>query len=178
MGFMGLETAHAPSGMRGRRLAAFFIDAFIVLMLSFIAFHLFGEPDFFSVKEAMDAAELAGGQDAVLTGAVFSTFNRAYGIMLVIGFFYEVVSQFIFGGSTVGKLLCRLKVISRSEERKKAVHALFLCVRSFLKMLSLYFFQSFPFLICCLTIFTNKECYTGFDMAVKTITVDRKKEQR
>lgn len=174
---MGIGTAYASPGMKSRRLAAFFIDAFMVLVLSFIAFHLFGEPDFFSVKEAMDAAQLAGGQDAALTGAVFSTFNRAYGIMLVIGFFYEMISQFIFGGSTVGKLLCRLKIISRKAERKGAVHALLLCARSFLKMLSLYFFQGFPFLICCLTIFTNKECYTGFDMAVKTITVDRKKEQ-
>ena len=152
MGFMGLETAYAPSGMRSRRLAAFFIDAF------------------------MDAAELAGGQDAALTGAVFSTFNRAYGIMLAISFFYEVLSQFIFRGSTIGKLVCRLKITSRNVERKWPVHALLLCVRSFLKMLSLYLFQGFPFLICCLTIFTNKECYTGFDMAVKTITVDRKKE--
>ena len=176
MGFMGLETAYAPSGMRSRRLAAFFIDAFIVLILSFIAFRFFGEPDFFSVKKAMDAAELAGGQDAALTGAVFSTFNRAYGIMLAISFFYEVLSQFIFRGPTIGKLVCRLKITSRNVERKWPVHALLLCVRSFLKMLSLYLFQGFPFLICCLTIFTNKECYTGFDMAVKTITVDRKKE--
>ena len=176
MGFMGLETAYAPSGMRSRRLAAFFIDAFIVLILSFIAFRFFREADFFSVKKAMDAAELAGGQDAALTGAVFSTFNRAYGIMLAISFFYEVLSQFIFRGSTIGKLVCRLKITSRNVERKWPVHALLLCVRSFLKMLSLYLFQGFPFLICCLTIFTNKECYTGFDMAVKTITVDRKKE--
>lgn len=119
---------------------------------------------------------MAGGQDAALTGAVFSTFNRAYGIMLAISFFYEVLSQFIFRGSTIGKLVCRLKITSRNVERKWPVHALLLCVRSFLKMLSLYLFQGFPFLICCLTIFTNKECYTGFDMAVKTITVDRKKE--
>lgn len=118
---------------------------------------------------------MAGGQDAALTGAVFSTFNRAYGIMLAISFFYEVLSQFIFRGSTIGKLVCRLKITSRNVERKWPVHALLLCVRSFLKMLSLYLFQGFPFLICCLTIFTNKECYTGFDMAVKTITVDRKR---
>ena len=36
-----------------------------------------------------------------------------------------------------------------------------------LKLLSLYLFQGFPFLLCCLTIFTNGECHTGFDMAVK-----------
>ena len=42
-------------------------------------------------------------------------------------------------------------------------------------MLSLYLFQGFPFLICCLTIFTNGECRTGFDMAVKSVTVFREK---
>ena len=40
-------------------------------------------------------------------------------------------------------------------------------------MLALYLFQGFPFLICCLTIFTNGECRTGFDMAVKSVTVPR-----
>lgn len=174
MGFMGLETAHAPSGMRGRRFAAFVTDAFLTLLLSFVVFHIFGEPDFFSVKEAMDAAEAAGGQDAALTQAVFSTFNRAYGIMLLIGFCYEVLSQLILKGSTIGKLLFGLKIIPRNVERKKLAYALLLCIRSFLKMLSFYFFQGFPFIICCLTIFTNKECYTGFDMAVKTITVERR----
>ena len=56
---------------------------------------------------------------------------------------------------------------------KIAAHSLLLCVRSALKMLALYLFQGFPFLICCLTIFTNGECRTGFDMAVKSVTVPR-----
>lgn len=176
MGFMRLETAHAPSGMRGRRLMAFLMDMFLILLLSFIIYSIVGEPDFFSVKEAMDAAESAGGQDVALVEAVFSTFNRAYGIMLLIGFFYEALSQLILKGSTVGKLLFGLRIVPQNPKRKKSLQAFLLCGRSFLKMLSLYFFQGFPFIICCLTIFTNAECRTGFDMAVKTITIKRTKE--
>ena len=51
--------------------------------------------------------------------------------------------------------------------RGRVLQLLLLWVRSALKLLSLYLFQGFPFLLCCLTIFTNGECRTGFDMAVK-----------
>ena len=78
MGFLGLETAKAPAGMRGRRFGAFCADLLIVLGLSFLAYRFTGQPDFFAVRAAMDAAQAAGGQDMELTAAVFTQFNRTY----------------------------------------------------------------------------------------------------
>ena len=60
MAFLGIETAKAPTGMRGRRFLAFLIDAAIVIALSFVVYRFTGRPDFFAVQAAMDAAEAAG----------------------------------------------------------------------------------------------------------------------
>ena len=126
-----------------------------------------GRPDFFAVQAAMDAAEAAGGKDQALTAAVFTQFNSAYSVLLIIAFCYEALVQLITNGSTVGKLAMGLRTVPQNPARGRPLHSLLLCARSALKMLSLYLFQGFPFLICCLTIFTNGECRTGFDMAVK-----------
>lgn len=173
MGFLGLETGTAPAGMRSKRFLAFLFDAVIVIAISYAVYRFVGQPDFFAVKAAMDAAEAAGGQDQALTSAVFTEFNRAFRVLLLLGFFYEALTQVISNGSTAGKLLMGLQTVPQDPGRKRWLHGLFLCVRSALKMLSLYLFQGFPFLICCLTIFTNGECRTGFDSAVRSKTVFR-----
>ena len=175
MGFLGIETAKAPAGMRGRRLLAFLIDAALVIALSFPVYRFTGQPDFFAVQAAMDAAEAAGGQDQALTAAVFTQFNSAYSVLLLIGFCYEALTQLVTGGSTLGKLAMGLRTAPQNPARGRTLHSVLLCARSAVKMLSLYLFQGFPFLICCLTIFTNGECRTGFDMAVKSVTVFRGK---
>jgi len=175
MGFLGIETAKAPAGMRGRRFLAFLIDAAVVIALSFAAYRFTGRPDFFAVQAAMDAAKAAGGQDQALTAAVFTQFNSAYSVLLLIGFCYEALTQLATCGSTLGKLAMGLRTASQNPARGRALHSLLLCARSALKMLSLYIFQGFPFLMCCLTIFTNGECRFGFDMAVRSATVFREK---
>lgn len=173
MGIFGLETQEAPSGLRRKRFLAFLLDIAIVFVLVFMAYQITGEPDFFRVKEAMDAAEAAGGTDAELTGKVFASFNRAYGKFLLIWFFYEVIVQLVLQGTTLGKRMMGLWIQPRNPERGKGMQMIMLCIRSGLKMLSLYFFQGFPFLICNLTLFTNGECCSGFDLAVKTQVVSR-----
>lgn len=173
MGFLGIETGRAPTGMRSKRFLAFLIDAAVVIALAFVVYRFVGQPDFFAVKAAMDAAEAAGGQDQALTAMVFTEFNRAFRVLLLIGFGYEVLTQLVSGGSTLGKLFMGLQTVPQDPARSRWLHGLLLCVRSGLKMLSLYLFQGFPFLICCLTIFTNGECRTGFDSAIKAKTVYR-----
>lgn len=168
MGILNFETEKAPAGMRRRRFLAFLVDAAVVLALAMLVYRLTGEPDFFYVKEAMDTAQAAGGQDMELTQEVFRSFDHAYGILLLIWFFYEAVAQILLKGATLGKRLLGLRIRPQNPERNALLQVLLLCVRSGLKMLSLYFFQGFPFLICNLTIFTNCECRSGFDMAVKT----------
>lgn len=175
MGILDPETTKAPAGMRGRRLLAFILDAILVIALAYVVFRFTGQPDFFSVQAAMDAAEAAGGQDQALTAAVFTEFNQAYRIMLLIAFVYEAAAQVITNGSSVGKLIAGLQITAQNPARKRVPHALLLCVRSGLKVLSLYLFQGIPFIICCLTALTNGECRSGFDMAVKSVTVFRSK---
>lgn len=177
MGLLGIETAAAPKGMRAKRLAAFFIDAGIVLVLSFLAYQILGKPDFYSVKAAMDAAEAAGGQDPDLTAGVFATFDKAYGLLLMIAFAYEALTTVITGGATVGKLLFGLHTVPENPARGRGLHSLLLCLRGALKMLCLYLFQGIPFIICCLTIFTNGKCQTGFDKAIRSVTTDGKSIQ-
>lgn len=171
MAFLGLDIPQAEQGSRSRRFLAFLVDLMAVLVLVFLVYSVTGEPDFFRVEEAMDAAQAAGGQDTDLTNTMLSEFNRAYGMTLMIAFVYEAVLMLLTGGSTIGKLLLGLRIQPRNPERNMLLHRLLLCVRSALKMLSLYLLQGFPFLICGLTIFTNKECRTGFDMAIKTDTI-------
>ena len=166
MGFLGLETAKAPAGMRGRRFLAFCADLLFVLALCLLVYRLTGQPDFFAVRAAMDAAQAAGGQAAALT-AVFSQFDRAFRLLLLIAFGYEAASQTVTGGSTLGKLLLGLRLVPMDPARGRLLQLLLLWVRSGLKLLSLYLLQGFPFLLCCLTALTNGECRTGFDMAVK-----------
>ena len=97
----------------------------------------------------------------------FQRVRQAFRLLLLIAFGYEAVTQTITGGSTLGKLLLGLRLVPMDPARGRVLQLLLLWVRSALKLLSLYLFQGFPFLLCCLTIFTNGECRTGFDMAVK-----------
>ncbi len=177
MSFLGIEAAKAPAGMRSRRFLAFLLDACVVAALSFLLYRFTGQPDFFAVRDAMDAMDAAGGQDAALTAAFVSAFNKAYGLLMLLALCYEILLQLVTNGSTVGKLVMGLQVVPVNSSRGRPLQYLLLCVRSTVKLASLYLFQGIPFIICCLTIFTNSECRTGFDMAVKCRTVPRAKKQ-
>ena len=176
MAFLGMEIPRAEPGMRTRRLLAFLIDMMVVLVLVFLVYSFTGEPDYFRVQAAMDAAQAAGGQDEELTSRMLWEFNHAYGMTLTIAFVYETVMLILTGGSTLGKLLLGLRILPQNPGRGGILNRLLLCLRSGLKMLSLYVLQGFPFLICSLSIFANRECRTGFDMAVKTNTVYYRKK--
>ncbi len=165
---MNVFNGEAVPGGRRKRLFAFLLDAILVIGLAYVGYHLFGKPDFYTLKADMDAINAAGGADPELTNRVMAEFSSAYMILLSIAFVYESVTQILTGGSTIGKLICGLQVVPCDPERKPAMHALLLVVRSFLKMIAFLIFQGIPFLICCITIFTNAESRSGFDLAVKT----------
>jgi uncharacterized RDD family membrane protein YckC len=173
MAFLGIEPAKAPAGIRQRRFVAFAADTVFILLLILLLYSLTGEPDFYRVRTAMDAAAAAGGQDAALTSEVFTQFNRAYGMMLIVWFVYEAASTLAFSGSTPGKLLAGLQVVPARPGRPRILNIMLLIMRAAIKALSLYLFQGFPFLICSLTTLTNPECRSGFDMAAKTLVVLR-----
>lgn len=168
-----VKEKRAPAGMRSRRFIAFLIDVAVVIAISFLLYKCTGQPDIFAVRDAMDAMDAAGGQDAALTEAFASAFNKAYGLIILIALCYEIILQLATNGSTVGKLVMGLQIVPINPSRGRPLQYVLLCVRSLVKIASLYLFQGIPFIICCVTIFTNSECRTGFDMVVKCKTVLR-----
>ncbi|WP_419824904.1 RDD family protein [Anoxybacterium hadale] len=171
MSFLGMNLGEeAPRGYRWRRLAAFAVDVVIVLCILMVTYRMTGKPDFPAVKAALDAIQAGpaapGNQE--LANRMLKLFNTAYVQTLLIWFLYEVTSQLIFSGATLGKLVMKLRVVSWNPQRKRLLHHLMMIVRSGVKFLSIYLFQGFPFLIASLSIFTNRESRSGFDMMART----------
>lgn len=174
MGFLGIEFAAAAPYYRRKRFIAFLIDLILVIVLWFLAYQIVGKPDFFAVKEAMDAAEAlpAESQQEAMT-AVFQRFDEAFQFGLILWFAYEVLTTLLFNGRTPGKLLVGLQIVPMNPGRNRVLHCALLIVRSAVKMLSMYLLQGFPFIICALTVLTNSD-RSGFDMFVKTRVAEKK----
>lgn len=170
MNFLGLNLKRTSGGYRSKRFEAFVIDVVVILTIVYIVFRLTGIPDFPAVRQGMEAAKAgSGGPNAQeLANRVFKLFNSAYSICLVIWFVYEAITQLIFKGATIGKLIMGLRIVPVNANRGRIVHSLLLIVRSAIKCLFLYLFQGFPFFIACLTVFANAEGRSGFDMFVRT----------
>jgi uncharacterized RDD family membrane protein YckC len=170
MAFLGLDIGKAAPGYRVKRFAAFVIDAMIILIILYFIFTFTGKPDFPAVKAAMDASQAGASTSAnqTLANVMFDLFNTVYFQTLLIWFIYEVLTQMIFAGATLGKLVMKLRIVPLNPNRNWAVHHLLMIARSAMKFASLYIFQGFPFLISALSVFANKESRSGFDMFVKT----------
>lgn len=176
MAILSLEVAKAAPGYRVKRLIAFTIDMTIVLVLSSLAYRITGKPDFIAVRNAMDIAKstLPGPEGQFLVNNVFALFNTAFLQTLLIWFIYEVVMQIISSGATIGKLLMGFRIVPVPPERHWASYHLLMVFRSAIKCLFMFLFQGMPFLVACLSMFTNKECRSGFDVFAKTRVVDLK----
>lgn len=176
MSFLGLEVGKAAPGYRIKRFTAFIIDAIFVLIILYLIFTITGKPDFPAVSRAMDAAK-AGATTAdaqALGNVMFDKFTSAYLQTLLIWFVYEILTQLIFSGATPGKLIMKLRIVPMNPGRNWYVHNILMIARSAMKFAFLYIFQGLPFLISELTIFSNKEARSGFDMFVKTRVDDVK----
>lgn len=178
MASLGLEISKAEPGYRVRRFAAFIIDVMVILIILFIVFKFTGKPDFPSVKIAMDAAKegVSGPNSQILVSKMFDLFNTAYWQALMIGFLYEILTQLIFRGATLGKLAMKLRIAPVNPNRRWVLHNLLMIVRSAIKFFSLYIFQGFPFLIEVLSIFANKQSRAGYDIFAKTYVKNLKGE--
>jgi uncharacterized RDD family membrane protein YckC len=158
-----------------KRLLAFVIDTSVVLLLLYIAYRLTGTPDYATVKVSMDQLNAVQGTPEAQAAAnvVFELFGRAYGYSLLIWFAYEVFSFLILQGSTPGKLICRLRIISRKREGWSWACVPRGLLRSVVKVAFLYFLQGIPFLVSCLSIFANPEYRAGVDFFAGTKVIER-----
>jgi uncharacterized RDD family membrane protein YckC len=159
------------SQIRLKRLCAFIIDLCVLALLAYATYAYFKFPDYYSVKQLMDEVNrsAAGSAEATaLANRALALFNVAYFRTLLIWLAYEILCQFIFKGATLGKLAVHIRVVPINPARGIALHYLLITVRSIVKVLFAYIFQGIPLLLAALTIFTNKQSQSGYDMIVKS----------
>ncbi|HML36362.1 MAG TPA: RDD family protein [Bacillota bacterium] len=165
------------SSLRLRRLAAFLIDLAAVGIILSVLYAVTGAPDFPAVASEMKRANMAANssQAQEITRNMMSLFNTAYLQALLVWFCYEVLTLIIFGGSTPGKLAMRLRLVPADGKRGRLAGRLLMVLRSFLKVLMLFLFQGFPFLLSVLYIFMDGESRTGYDRIARLTVKDRER---
>ncbi|MDR1135781.1 MAG: RDD family protein [Clostridiales Family XIII bacterium] len=158
-----------------KRLLAFVIDVLILLCIFFITYNILGLPDYPAVKLGMDHLNALQGtpQAQAAADTVFREFNSVYLHSLIIWFIYELVVSIILKGSTIGKLICNIRIVGKKSGEFSPKTIIRLAIRSLVKMLFLFFLQGLPFLISSLSIFANPEFRTGVDYFAGTKPVDR-----
>lgn len=179
MASLGLEISKAEPGYRKKRFVAFLIDLVVIVTIIYIVAKITEKPNFSSVKAAQNAAKAgaAGPNAQSLANNMFSLFNAAFAESLFIGFLYEVITQLIFKGSTLGKLIMKLRIVPMNAKRNFIIHNLIMIIRSAIKFISIYIFQGFPFFIEVLSIFANKQSRAGYDIFVKTYVKDLREKE-
>lgn len=160
---------------RFRRIAAFAVDTVIVSILFSIIYKIYGFPNFpgvlIKMLEVKKTVDNAANQEAVVE--VMALFNEAFLQSLFIWFCYDVLSTLLFRGSTIGKLIFRLKVIHLNNDKGKFAYVLLLIVRSFSKFLLMFIFQGIPFLISAISMFASPQSLAGHDRLARLVVVNK-----
>ncbi len=158
-----------------KRFAAFVIDMGVMALLLTSLYKLFGFPNFPVVMAAMAEAnsKINTPEWQALVSSSLAIFNMVYIQALLVYFGYETITQLLFKGATVGKLILGLQVLPQKPDRKLPVHYLLMTLRSLAKIVLLYFLQGIPFIISLLTMFANPQSRTGYDFMVRTIVGEK-----
>ena len=153
-----------------RRFLALLIDFFIVILLCWIAFILFGAPDWGKYLKAQDAVRGLPASDPLVIERS-RQYQQCFVVSLVIAVVYEAFTLVIFNASP-GKLIMRMRVISAKEGGNIVVSKLMLALRSLIKALSIYLLSAIPFILLCVTTFGNIDKRSGFDIFTGTKVID------
>jgi uncharacterized RDD family membrane protein YckC len=160
---------------RLKRMAAFVIDAVIVSILLSIIYRITGFPNFPGVLtkmiEVQKTISEAASQDA--TVQVMALFNEAFLQSLLIWFCYDVLTTLLLRGSTIGKMIFRLKLTHLNNKKGKLAYVLLVIVRSFFKFLSMFLFQGIPFLISVISIFANPKSLAAYDRVARLVVANK-----
>lgn len=160
---------------RLKRLAAFVIDAVIVSILLSIVYRISGFPDFPGVLtkmiEIQKTMSEAASQEA--TVKVMALFNEAFLQSLFIWFCYDVLTTLLLRGSTIGKMIFRLKLTHINKNKGMLAYVFLVVVRSFLKFLTMFLFQGIPFLISVISIFANPKSLAAHDRVARLVVVNK-----
>lgn len=160
---------------RLKRIAAFVIDAVIVTILLSIVYRISGYANFPGVLtkmiEVQKTLSETASQDA--TVEVMALFNEAFLQSLLIWFCYDVLTTFLLRGSTIGKMIFRLKLIHIHNNKGKIAYVLLVIVRSFFKFFTMFLFQGIPFLISVISIFANSKSLAAHDRVARLVVVNK-----
>jgi len=174
MAILGLDLGKLPHYYRWRRLGAVLIDLILIYLLSMISNYYFHQPDFSTVVDKFAAVRTLPQGDAYTQASMDASraWTQTWFLFCMIGFGYEALTNLIFSGRTVGKLIFGLKAVPMNPKRNIVLNYVLLVVRSAIKLFTLFFYYAIPFIICGLTVLANKEGRSGFDMSVKTKVID------
>lgn len=160
---------------RLKRMAAFIIDMIIVSIILSIVYRIAGFPNFPGVLTNMIEIQKTMGeavnQDA--TVKVMALFNEAFLQSLLIFFCYDVATTLLLRGSTIGKLIFRLKLTLINNKKGKLSFVLLVIVRSFFKFLTMFIFQGIPFLLSAISVFTNQKSLAAHDRIARCVVVNK-----
>lgn len=168
------------TSFRIRRLAAFLIDMGIFGVLLTLLYKLFQFPNFPVVAAAMAEAnsKINTPEWQELVKSSMTIFNMVFIQSLCVYFGYETITQLLFRGSTIGKLIMGLYIAPQKSNRGILSHYLFITVRSLIKVVLIYLLQGIPFIISVLSIFANNQSKAGYDYIVKTVVLEKKAENK
>jgi hypothetical protein len=160
---------------RLKRIAAFVIDAVIVTILLSIVYRITGFANFPGVFtkmiEVQKTLSEVASQNA--TVEVMALFNEAFLQSLLIWFCYDVLTTFLLRGSTIGKMIFRLKLTRINNKKGMLAYVLLVIVRSFFKFFTMFLFQGIPFLISVISIFANSKSLAAHDQVARLVVVNK-----
>lgn len=159
--------------MRNRFFASV-IDLIIIMILCWLAFALFGVPDWGRYLMTQDAVRgLAASEPLVVER--MKLYQECFLITLAIGAAYDALTTVLFK-ATAGKLLFGMRIVNSKDSRNFYIGKLMLVLRSALKAASIYLLAALPFIFMCLTALGNAEGRSGFDMFAGTKVISTRSD--
>ncbi|PGL70875.1 RDD family protein [Bacillus sp. AFS055030] len=161
------------TSFRLKRIGAFAIDAIIVSIILSIVYRITGLPNFPGVLANMiELQKSTASQDA--TVKVMALFNEAFLQSLIIYFCYEVATTLLLRGSTIGKMIFRLKLTRINNNKGKLPYIFLVIVRSFFKFLTMFIFQGIPFFLSVISMFANQKSLAVHDRIGRFVVMNKK----
>lgn len=159
-----------PKNYMLRRFMALLVDFVAVALICQLIYTLSGIPDWGRYLNTQDIVRgLPAADPAVLERSAL--YQQCIVASLAIALAYEALALVLFNASP-GKLLLGFRVVMAKEGGSLPVGKLMLVLRSLIKALSIYLLSAIPFLILCLTVFSNADMRSGFDLFTGTKVAD------
>ncbi|MGG2024973.1 RDD family protein [Gottfriedia sp. S16(2024)] len=160
------------TSFRLKRIGAFAIDAIIVSIILSIVYRITGLPNFPGVLANMiELQKSAANQEAAIK--VMALFNEAFLQSLIIYFCYDVLTTLLLRGSTIGKMIFRLKVTRINNKKGMLPYILLVIVRSFFKFLTMFIFQGLPFFLSVISMFANQKSLAVHDRIGRFVVINK-----